>query len=122
MFFKKKSTTISETNQDRLIKRLSEEKFEAMQTLCDRVENVIVSEGVIALYPEGADKEKAKHDCELQKKMMLASIGHYDSIRNDYIEACMTDSLRISTAGWRSSSKTSHEIIEECYKNFYKRG
>ena len=109
MFFKKKSTTTNETIQDKRIKRLSEEKFEAMQTLYNRVENVIVCEGVVALYPEGADKEKAKHDCELQKKMMLASIGHYDSLRNEYIEACMSDLPRISTASWRSSSKTSHE-------------
>ena len=97
MFFKKKSTTINETIQDRKVKRLSEEKFEAMKRLCDRVENVIVCEGVIALYPEGADKEKAKYDCELQKKMLLASKAVYEDIRRQYIEACMSDLTRIAS-------------------------
>ena len=121
MFFKKKVITVKETFQDKEIKRLSEEKFEAMRYLRDRVENVIVCEGVIALYPEGADKEKAKHDCELQKKMLLASIGHYDDVRRQYIEACMSDLPRITTKGWRVTTSTSHEIIEQCYKEFYKK-
>jgi hypothetical protein len=122
LFFKKKEEIV-ETWADRKTHELIEEIIDANLRLRETVPNVIVKRDVIDIYPNGADKDKAIADCEKAKYSMLCAIGRYDSAIAEYKRhLANTKDERNTTAGYVCNYCSSHEIIENIYKNFYKRG
>ena len=95
------------------------EVWEARDCLTAKAKQVITRLGVINLYPDGADREKAVSDAEEAKHALIAAIGEYDTARmgyNNYIKkyAEMFDSPK------REWTTTSHEIIEWAYQYYNK--
>ena len=120
MFWNKREETKS-TSQDYIVKGHLAHLEDAMQDLAERVEKVIICNGVIDLYPEGADKEAAKRDAEKAQRLLLCAIGRYDDIVNQYNDA-LTYTCRNTTLDYMPIYSNSHALIENYYKNFYKRG
>lgn len=118
--FKKKNKEVS-TRQDIFVKNYQERRCEALIELRERTEKVIIRSGVVNLYPEGADKDKAIKDLEQAKTLLLCAIGRYDSTGRDLNEALESQEPRITTLHYGKAWKTSHEVIEEVYKEFYKK-
>lgn len=118
--FGKKKEKIIETYEDKKAKELNSEINEAGKTLRERVEKVIVRQGVVELYPEGADKIKAVKDFEEAKHSLLCAIGRYDSALNEYKNYLeQTKDKRITTTYYNAHSwSTSHQVIESQYKYF----
>ena len=82
---KKKPFNPYENRMDDLI----HEVWEARDRLSAKAKQVITRLGVINLYPDGADREKAVSDAEKAKQSLLVAIGAYDTARmkyNDYIK------------------------------------
>ena len=78
------------------------------------------AQGVIDLYPDGADRKKAVSDAEKAKQSLLVAIGAYDTARmeyNDYVEK-NAEKFDSHKEKWTT---TSHEIIEWAYK-YYNKG
>lgn len=122
LFFKKKEKIV-ESWADLKTHELIEEVIDANHRLRETVPNVIIKQGVIELYPEGADKQKAIADCDKAKFSMLCAIGRYDSAIAEYKRHLAdTKDERTTTAYYVCNYCSSHEIIENIYKNFYKRG
>lgn len=92
---------------------------EAKKQLNDAVEAVIKKQGVIALYPEGADKKTAIQDCEEAKRKMICAIGFYDARRQERIDYFKQNFEHLE--GWADGSNegTSHDIVETAYYYFY---
>jgi hypothetical protein len=121
MFYKKKIMPVGhDTPDDIKLKDIERERCEAIYSLQERAEKVIICNGAIDLYPEGADKEKAKADAEKAKHLLLCAIGHYDDLVRQYKEVCASPD-RNTTAYYGRTIQTSHELIERAYKDFYKR-
>ena len=92
---------------------------EAHDRLTAKTKQVITRLGVINLYPDGADREKAVSDAEEAKHALIAAIGEYDIAQmeyNNYIKkyAEMFDSPK------RKWTTTSHEIVEWAYRYYNK--
>ncbi len=108
---------------------LYEEQYKALLTaVCEEqkrligaVETIIRKQGVIALYPEGPDKNTAIQDCEKAKHKMICTIGAYDARRQEAIEYFKQNFEHLD--GWADGTNkaTSHAIIENTYYNFYKK-
>ena len=116
MFSKKKKPFNSYENR---VNDLIHEVWEARDHLSARAKQVITRLGVINLYPDGADHEKAISDAEEAKRILIAAIGEYDIAQmeyNNYIKkyAEMFDSPK------REWTTTSHEIIEWAYQYYNK--
>ena len=120
MLFKKKQAP-TDTPQDITVKRLAERRCRAHIDLRERVEKVIICNGAIDLYPEGADKEKAIVDAEAAKFGLLCAIGVFDDLTNQYLRALAEPLERRTTVDYPTNITTSHEIIEMTYRDFYKR-
>lgn len=120
MLFKKKTTINLDTPDDIRLKAIENERGEALATLRERAEKVIICNGVINIYPEGADKEKAKADAEKVKYSLLCAIGHYDDLVRQYKEVFLSPN-RNTTAYYGSALISSHELIECVYRDFYKK-
>ena len=93
--------------------------WETRNRLTAEAKQVITRLGVIDLYPDGADREKAVSDAEEAKQVLLVAIGAYDTARmeyNNYIKkyAEMFDNPK------REWTTTSHEIIEWAYQYYNK--
>ena len=85
--------------------------------LIDATERVIISKGVVELYPEGADKIKAIKDLDTRKYDLLSAIGDYNSKFRDLIkiENKRGDKINVSIPKFTNS----HEIIEFTYRKFF---
>jgi hypothetical protein len=118
--FKKKKKIVA-TSQDIFVKEYCEKLSIARGRLKDAVEAVIIRSGVVELYPEGADKNKAINDMNYAKSILLCAIGSYDSARNNYNEALESTEPRVTTACYGTAFKTSHELVEVFYEVFYKK-
>ena len=118
MFGKKEK--VIETYEDKKSKELNLEVGKAGRVLRERVSKVIICKGVIELYPEGPDKEKAIKDLEQAKYSLLYAIGRYDSALNEYKNYLVaTQDKRVTTVYYDAHSwSTSHQIIESEYKYF----
>ena len=115
MFKKKKPFNSYENRVDDLIHEI----WEARDRLSAKATQVITRLGVIDLYPDCPDREKAVSDAEEAKHALIAAIGAYDTAcmeYNNYIKkyAEMFDSSK------REWTTTSHEIVEWAYKYYYK--
>ena len=113
--FGKKKTIITDTANDLVVKRIANELAEASHRISERVEKVMIRLGVIELYPEGADKEKAKRDAETSRQSLLNAVAIYDDLANQY-EKAITRNDRQTTLNYKTSLLTSHELIENAYK------
>lgn len=120
MFGKKKNVVV-DTIQDKKIKELRSDRYDAWRRVEEATEKVIVRNGVIDLYPDGADKDKAKRDADSAKVGLLAAMAVYDDLRNQYIQALNAPFERATTKDWHTVAPTSHEIIERTYEKFYKK-
>ena len=118
--FKKKNEKRS-TRQDIFVENYQARRCEALIELRECTEKVIVRSGVINLYLDGADKDKVVKDLEKAKILLLCAIGKYDSTGRDLNEALESKEPRVTTLHYSKAWKTSHEVIEEVYKEFYKK-
>lgn len=117
MFAKKKKPFNAYENR---VDDLIYEVWKTRDRLTAEAKQVITRLGVINLYPDGADREKAVSDAEEAKHALLVAIGVYDTARmeyNNYIKkyAEMFDSPK------REWTTTSHEIIEWAYQHYNKK-
>jgi hypothetical protein len=120
MIFKKNKKPTS-TSQDIKVKELVERRSLAIRTLMERAEKVIICNGVLDLYPEEADKDKAIVEAEAAKFGLLCAIGVFDDLTNQYLTALAEPHERVTTLDYPSHCATSHEIIEMAYRDFYKK-
>ena len=104
---------------DETLKELWDDMWSARTQLEAATRKVVVRKGVIDLYPEGADQEKAIKDYDKAKLSLLSAIGRYDGrmqeLREYYSTHCeLLDAFR----NWQDPSlmPDSHEIIENAYK------
>ena len=109
--FKKK---VSDTVADRMIYKAEEITQSAKNRLVGAVQQVIIKQGVINLYPEGPDQERAKEDLKKAKFSLLCAIGHYDGRLQEYKNALnKNEEWRETTIGKRC------QFIS--YLNFFKK-
>lgn len=118
MFKKNKPTC---TSLDKLIAEKYHEVNDAKFRLMSAAENVIITNGVIDLYPEGADKARAIKDAENRKHSLLCAIGAYDGRMQEYNDLLKREGKRETTAEWVNTFSTSHKMIEIVYRNFWKK-
>ena len=118
MFGKKNPTC---TPLDRMIMDKNQELIDAKTYLMSTAERVIIANGVIDLYPEGADKTRAIEDAEAHKHSLLCAIGAYDGRMQEYNELLKREGARETTTGWANKFSTSHKIIEIVYRNFWEK-
>ena len=121
LFNKKKNPINTDTALDKKIKELDNERLVTAYSIRERAKKVIICNGAIDLYPEGADKEAAKREAERVKNLLLCSIGHYDDLRRQYLEALAENGARNTTVYWTKECKTSHEWVEMAYEEFWKK-
>lgn len=88
---------------------------EARSGLEAKVVDVIRKNGVVALYPEGADKAKAIIDAEQAKHYMINSIAQYDEAIRELDAVLAREGERNITAEWFNHFYNSHEIVENVY-------
>lgn len=121
MFGKKNPANIK-TGTDLAINSKIEELGEANERLTARARTAIIRQGAASLYPDGADKEKALDDLEKAKYSLLCAIGTYDGLYRDLKELLKKPaSERNTSIGYSINHfSTSHEIIENAYRNFWK--
>lgn len=109
------------TPLDRLIMDKNQELIDAKTYLMSAAERVIIANGVIDLYSEGADKARAIEDAEARKYSLLCAIGAYDGRMQEYRDLLKREGKRETTVGWTNIFSTSHEIIEIVYRNFWEK-
>ena len=117
--FGKRKDEVFDTVYDLAVKRLANEVSEAAYRISERVEKVIVRIGVIELYPEGADKERAKRDAETSRQSLINAVAIYDDLANQY-EKAIAQNDRQTTLQYKRKLLTSHELIEKAYERNYK--
>lgn len=120
--FLKKHRNPKLTLADRQRERMLIEYIAAETNLKERAKAAIVRKGVIDLYPDGSDKDRAIKDFEAAQHSLLCAIGTVDGLRNDmgsYIAAHEKDF--VGTARWvvPSANISSHTIIEKVYRDFF---
>lgn len=118
MFNKKEK--IVDTPIDVALKEKDLELFSIRANLKKAVENIIIANGVIELYPEGVDKEKAKETAKNRKMIILPLIDKYNNLKNE-INDLLNKNDRNTTKDWQKCIKTGHEIVEIVYKELYKK-
>ena len=95
------------------------EVWEARDRLTAKTKQVITRLGVINLYPDGADREKAVSDAEEAKHALIVAIGVYDTARMEYNNYIKKYAEKFDTPK-RERTITSHEIIECAYQYYNK--
>lgn len=96
--------------------------FDAKKSIENKVYDIITKKGVIDLYPEGPDKEKALQDLEKAKKSLICSIGAYDSALAEY-KRYYTNNFEKISARWINPADfgSSHYLVEIFYKHYVKK-
>jgi hypothetical protein len=121
MFFKKKISTNQDTALDKKIKELNNERVAAATSLREKAKRVIICNGVIDLYLEGADKEAAKKEAEQAKYSLSCTISHYDDLCRQCREALDEQGERNTTLNFTKNFKTSQFWVELAYEDFFKK-
>lgn len=121
--FGKKSKSDFESAADSRYRPMWYAVQEERDRLEECVEKVIVCNGVISLYPDGPDKKAAEYDAMQARRSLLCAIGAYDGRRNELREWYKVNKNDLcALAHWDAFRwRTSHELIEEFYKNFFKK-
>lgn len=78
---------------------------------------VVIKLGVIDLYPNGPDREKAIRDLELAKSNLLVCIGSYDTTRANIINAWQNTRVGANPETYIVDS---HKVIEFAYTHMMK--
>lgn len=116
-FFKKKKVE-QETYEDKQLIKLLYDCYEAMDKLKEQVLQTIITNNVVELYPDGADKNKAIKDSEHEKRMLLCCVATYDLKRTNYINYFEeTRDKRVTTKNYIRDVVESYKVIEQTYKN-----
>lgn len=121
MFLKKHSQP-EWTPADQQRERLLLDYFAAERNLKEQTKAVIVRKGVIDLYPDSSDKERAIKDFEAAQHSLLSAISTVDKLRNDMVSYSMAHekdfvaTVRLKTPSYYDSS---HTIIEKVYRDFF---
>lgn len=118
-----KKNVVVETATDRKMQELWLEGLEASSTLEERAHKVIERNGVIDLYPEGADKEAAKRDAEEAKRLLLCAIGHYDSVIAEITRLYKEHKGDLVVRSEYRPDRwcSSHDKVEMAYRNYFNR-
>lgn len=112
----------SPTILDQMIEECLNRITDAQSRLEASVVDVITKVNVIALYPDGPDKEKAKKTADQAQQSLLCAIGHYDSQLAELKRLLKQPNSRVTTADWQFNlKKDSHKIIEYTYRNYFKK-
>ena len=107
---------------DQMIEECQDRITKAQSELEASVEDVITKVNVVALYPGGPDKEKAKKTADQSQQSLLCAIGHYDSQLAELKRLLKQPNSRVTTADWQFNlKKDSHKIIEYTYRNYFKK-
>ena len=88
---------------------------EARRGLNERVVDAICKNGVLALYPEGADKGRAIADAYCAKCNMVNAIAQYNEAIRELDAVLAREGERNITAEWVNHFCNSHEIVENVY-------
>lgn len=121
MLFKKKIPINQDTTLDKKIKALNNERVAAATSLREKAKRVIICNGVIDLYLEGADKEAAKREAEQAKYSLSCAIGHYDDLCRQCREALEEQGERNTTFYFTKNFKTSQFWVKLAYEDFFKK-
>ena len=121
LFNKKKNLANEDTALDKKIKEIENERAMTTYSIRERATRVIICNGAIDIYPEGADKEAAKKEAEKAKEFLLCAIGRYDDLRRQYLEANKEKGERRTTAHYSCNPPKSHFWVEVAYEDFYKK-
>lgn len=95
------------------------EVWEARDRLTAKAKQVITRLGVINLYPDGADREKAVSDAKEAKHALIVAIGAYDTARMEYNNYIKKYAEKFDSHK-REWTTTSYEIIEWAYQYYNK--
>ena len=84
---------------------------------------VITKNAVIGLYPEGANKVKAIENAEKSKLTLQTAIENFNVLRQELLDYYRYNSIHMRVChSWHPFRwKTSHEYIEQAYKNYFKK-
>ena len=122
MFFNKKFTEATLNAYDHKATELRQSIFSAQIALYERTQEAIVRTQVVALYPAGPDSTLAQKDADHAKHLMLCAIGTLDGARNDYRNYVALHASKMTEAPWEmSENNPSHRLIENAYKDFFKK-
>ena len=116
MFFNKPRPSSADKERKRLLHKL----YVAYEHLAERTVIVIVRHGVVDLYPDGPDKERAEADLANAKRSLLCAIATADDVRAEIM--CYVEKHRkefVTTGDW-DTHYTSHDVIEKTWRNFFK--
>lgn len=122
MFKKKKNIEVLQDSfHDRNVRIKWGELLRLAEQLNDQVKIVLIQKEVIELYPDGSDKDKAIKDFQQSQLSMIATIGSYDSCRDDF-QRYITEyrPLLVTTKDWVDKVSSSHDIVEGTYLAFYR--
>lgn len=88
---------------------------------CTRL--TIVKKGVLSLYPDSLDKQTAQEDLERAQFNFLSAMVDYDLMMDEVSRCYDRNKADLSYClGWGPERwKTSHELVEEVYENFFKK-
>lgn len=118
-------------NKEENVNKYYDEKYteyvrlfkDAQENVRGGVENVLTKKLAIEVYPEGADKERAKQDLEKAQHSLICHVGAMDARRQEMLEYYTKWYEKLKPFNWRSPYDygTSHETIECAVKNYYRR-
>ena len=80
---------------------------------------------MVNLYPDGPDKDRAKHDLEKAKYSLLCTITTADTAKSDLIRFINEHDGEFTTTidwGRPGTESESHTVIENTWRNFFLRG
>lgn len=112
---------VQPTVLDQMIDECNGRITDARSRLKDCVIDVITKTNVVALYPDGPDKEKAKEVANQAQQSLLCAIGQYDSQLVELKRLLGQPNPRLTTSDWEFNLNDSHKIIEEAYRNYFKK-
>lgn len=121
--FGKKNKANEDTFLDKEIRNCVDTLIGFNQLLTARVEKVIIANGVINLYPEGsADRQKAVADAVKAKSSMMNTLANYNNLHATLRRLLATNGERNTTIYWTIDRwSESHEIVENTYRNFFRK-
>ena len=134
-FFKKAQSKklLDETIEDNIfdieLKSLKKQLGEARESLETSVEDAIIKESVIKLYPSYAESKSdivlsAINNLTLAKKRLVEALEAYEIARKNYngfLTLTLNKQLLTTTYGYVGNYREGHEVVEDTYKNFYRK-
>lgn len=132
-FFKKEQNKelLDKVTEDNIfdieLKSLQEQLGDAYESLEFSVEDVIIKESVIKLYPSYAESKSnivlsAINNLILAKKRLVEALEAYEIARKNYNGfLTLNKQLLTTTYGYVGNYREGHEVVEDTYKDFYRK-